>query len=196
MKNILTILGLALLTITLSFTSTTKRVIIIDASHGGKDFGVQIDGVSEKEIALNIANKIKALNTNSDLEIVLTRDSDKFLTLDERVEFINSLNPEAVISLHVNSAPVERLKGLEFFVSNENEVTEQSNALASKLQKAMQKKYTSKEVAFRNLFLLKNVNSPAALIELGNMSNQTDRELLQSEKGQLEIATALYNAIK
>lgn len=196
MKKLMTILGIALLALTLSFTTSNKKIVVIDAGHGGKDYGLNKDGVSEKEIAMNIANKIKTLNTKSDLEIILTRNTDKFLTLEERVAFINSLNPDAVISLHVNSAPIKTKSGFGFFVCNENEVKIQSNALASILQKAFQQKYTSNEVAYRNIFLLKNVNSPATLIELGYLSNENDRKLLLSEKGQSEIAAILYKALK
>lgn len=134
MKTILKFIGLALLAITLSFTSVDKRTVVIDVSHGGEDMGAQFGDLKEKEIALEIAILLKKLNKDSNLEIILTRDSDKFISLNDRAEFINALNPELVISLHVNNSKDKSLSGTEIFISELNSEKEKSNALALALQ--------------------------------------------------------------
>ena len=68
--------------------------------HGGNDPGAQVGSALEKEIVMSIARKIQVLNTNTNIEIILSRDQDQFKSLSERTQFINSLNPDLVISLH------------------------------------------------------------------------------------------------
>jgi N-acetylmuramoyl-L-alanine amidase len=90
----------------LSFTPINKKYIVIDAGHGGNDMGSVYGKFSEKEITVNIAKEIQKLNENQDqYEVILTRDSDSYPTLQERTAMINKLNPEMVISLHMNSNP-------------------------------------------------------------------------------------------
>jgi N-acetylmuramoyl-L-alanine amidase len=194
MKNLLKFIGLAFLTITLAFTNVDKRTIVIDVSHGGHDSGVSIEGANEKEIALNIANKIKELNKNSNIEIVLTRDSDKFLTLNERAEFINELNPEFVISIHANSSKKETVNGMEIYISDNNKEKEKSKELASKIKTAF--KNQNPEIKKGNFYLLENVAYPIVMLEVGYLTNENDRIQLTSEEGQMKIANTILNMIK
>ena len=80
-----------------------KKVIVIDAGHGGHDFGAVKYGIEEKTIVENISKKVKALNKDANVEIVLLRDGDHFMELSERVSIINNLKPNLVVSLHVNA---------------------------------------------------------------------------------------------
>lgn len=177
-------------------TGILKKIIIIDIGHGGLDNGNKINEITEKDIALNIANKIKQLYNNPKVAIFLTRDSDEFISLENRVEFINSLNPEYVISLHVNSSKNETDNGFDFFISTENRFKEKSNELSKKIINSLQKSISINEIKNANYFILKNINCPATLIEMGYLTNPNDKKLLTSEKGQIKIATAIVEAIK
>jgi N-acetylmuramoyl-L-alanine amidase len=194
MKNILKFIGLAFLTITFAFTSSDKKVIVIDVSHGGQDNGISIGKLNEKEITLNIAKKIKEQNKNANVEIILTRDSDKFVTLNERTENINALKPDFIISLHVSSSEDKNKNGMEIVVSNKNKQKDKSTKLALYLLNSFDKHQA--EIKNADLYLLKNVNYPIALVELGYLTNDKDREVLTSENGQLELVTSILNAIK
>jgi N-acetylmuramoyl-L-alanine amidase len=194
MKNLMKFIGLALLTITMAFTTVEKKTIVIDVSHGGKDPGTSVSGFNEKEIALNIANKIKELNKNSNVEIILTRDNDKFLTLNERANKINELKPDFVISLHVNSTDNEKENGKEIFISDKNSQKEKSGDLALKLFYGFDNGKV--EIKKADFYLLKKVEYPIALIELGYLTNKNDREIMTSEKGQYELAESILNVIK
>ena len=194
MKNLLKFIGLAFLTITLAFTTVDKKTIVIDVSHGGQDNGATVNGFNEKEIALNIANKIKELNKNSNVEIILTRDSDKFLSLNERAEQINKLKPDFVISLHTNSTNNEKESGKEIFVSDKNKQKEKSGSLALELFYSFNDRNV--EIKKADFYLLKNVEYPIVLVELGYLSNEYDREILTTEKGQSELAESILRVIK
>ncbi len=194
MKNLLKFIGLAFLTITLAFTTVDKKTIVIDVSHGGHDNGATVNGFNEKEIALNIANKVKELNKNSNVEIILTRDSDKFLSLNERTEQINKLKPDFVISLHANSTNNENESGKEIFVSDKNIQKEKSGSLALELFYSFNDRNV--EIKKAEFYLLKNVKCPIALVELGYLTNESDREILTTEKGQSELAESILRVIK
>jgi len=194
MRNLMKFIGLAFLTITLAFTNVDKKTIVIDVSHGGHDNGTTAHGFNEKEIALNIANKIKQLNKNSSIEIILTRDSDKFLSLNERTEQINKLKPDFVISLHANATDDKKESGKEIFVSDKNKQKEKSGNLALELFYSFNDRNV--EIKKADFYLLKNVEYPIALLELGYLTNENDREVLTTEKGQSELAESILNVIK
>jgi N-acetylmuramoyl-L-alanine amidase len=69
-----------------------KRIIVIDAGHGGKDFGAKINDEIESKIVESISKKIKLLNVKDEIEIVLLREDDSFIGLNERLEKINKIN--------------------------------------------------------------------------------------------------------
>ncbi len=193
MKNAFRILGIALLVFTMSFTSpSSKKRIVIDAGHGGHDMGSTFGFHTEKEIVSKISQKIKGLNTNSDVEIVLIRDNDEFKSLADRVEKINSLNADLVLSLHVNSTKNETSSGIEAFVSDENAKYEDSKAHAEELVALLSnEKLQNRGVKTAPFMVLKKTNTAAVTLELGFLSNPSDRNYITSQAGQNEIASKI-----
>lgn len=196
MKKALRILGLTLLLFSFSFSYAGEKTIVIDLGHGGKDNGVEVDGFLEKDLIFEIAQKIQALNADSKIKIILTRESDDFVSLKDRVEYINSLNPDLVISLHINSDPNTRVNGFDLFVSPQNSRNLESQELAKKIEASLSKEFSSNGIKESNFYILKNVNTPSATIELGYLSNPGNRYLLTSEYGQHRIAEAIYSVLK
>jgi N-acetylmuramoyl-L-alanine amidase len=190
MKGI-TLLALSIVsTAFLSFTPTNKKYIIIDAGHGGNDFGAVYGEILEKNISLSIAKEIRKINESQDkYEIILTRDSDSSPTLTERTDLINRLNPEMVLSLHVNSSPQKERSdnGFEVYVQN----SDVSKELAGKIYK----KFNACKIEERNLHMLRETKAPAVLVELGFINNSDNRNYITSEKGQKEIAQKFVEII-
>ena len=94
-----------------SITSTKETVkIVIDAGHGGKDSGQNIKGIKEKEVVYQITQKIKELHQNKNVELYFSRPNNEFVSLEKRVEFINTIQPDLVISLHANGHPQDETK--------------------------------------------------------------------------------------
>ncbi len=190
MKNLLRIARVVSLGILLSFSfSKEKKVVVIDAGHGGTDLGATRNGISEKEIVLNIAKKIKALNQNQNLEIILTRDDDSYPTLTDRTGKINEIKPDFAISLHVNNSPRETTdsKGMEVFP--------QDNEISKKLATKFSEKFQDSKIRTGNLYILRESKTPTILLELGFMNNPNERNYLASEKGQSETAEKILNFI-
>jgi N-acetylmuramoyl-L-alanine amidase len=95
-----------------------KRVII-DAGHGGHDTGaIGKSGAREKDIALKIALKLAHRLRKAGLEVLMTRDDDAFIRLDERTAFANRRRGDLFISIHCNSAVGSKLSGVETYTLN------------------------------------------------------------------------------
>ncbi|PKF74244.1 N-acetylmuramoyl-L-alanine amidase [Chryseobacterium sp. PMSZPI] len=188
--------GIKLLTLSvfstafLSFTPINKKYIVIDAGHGGNDNGVVYGQFSEKDISLGIAKEIQKISQGQDkYEIVLTRDADNYPSLAERTHQINALNPEMVISIHVNKSPQEETPnhGAEVYIQN----SEASKKLAEKISK----KFDTQRILERNLHILRETKAPAVLVEVGFLNNSNDRKYITSEEGQKEIAQKFVDVI-
>ena len=89
--------------------------VAIDAGHGGKDFGCQGKRQNEKTITLDVARRLKKLITDAmadSVDVVMTRDSDVFISLNDRAKKANEAEADLFISIHVNSID-KRSKGRE-----------------------------------------------------------------------------------
>lgn len=175
----------------LSFTPLNKKYIVIDAGHGGNDHGAVFGQFSEKDITLSIAKEIQKLSGKQDpYEVILIRNEDTYPSLSERTLQINKLNPEMVISLHVNTSPQEETvkHGTEIYVQN----SEDSKKLAGKIYKKFSVRKTEER---NNLHILRETKAPAVLVELGFINNSSDRAYITSENGQKEIAQKFVDII-
>ncbi|MEW6260440.1 MAG: N-acetylmuramoyl-L-alanine amidase [Thermodesulfobacteriota bacterium] len=97
------------------------RRIVLDPGHGGRDKGAPgvVPGVYEKDITLAIALKLqKKLKENLGCEVILTRTTDKYLSLEERTAIANTKNGDLFISIHTNSAPHPGAYGIETYFLN------------------------------------------------------------------------------
>jgi N-acetylmuramoyl-L-alanine amidase len=95
------------------------RKIVIDPGHGGKDPGAMAFGMKEKDIVLNIAHKLApVLERELGCEVLLTRDKDTFIPLEERTAIANTENADLFVSLHINAHPSEKVRGLETYYLN------------------------------------------------------------------------------
>jgi N-acetylmuramoyl-L-alanine amidase len=95
--------------------------IVIDPGHGGRDYGAPgyYKGVHEKKVALALAKKLaKKIRSELSCEVVLTRQTDKYLTLEERTAIANTKNADLFISIHTNSAKDRRAYGVETYFLN------------------------------------------------------------------------------
>jgi len=95
------------------------RRVVIDPGHGGHDTGtVGADGTKEKDVALAIAKKLRTVLTEQGLEVVLTRETDKFVRLEERARLANVARGDLFISIHCNSLPQRHIRGIETYTLN------------------------------------------------------------------------------
>ena len=97
------------------------KKIVIDPGHGGRDYGAPgyLKGIHEKKIVLQIAKKLaKKIRSRLHCEVIMTRQNDKFLTLEERTAIANTKNADLFISIHTNAARNRRAYGIETYFLN------------------------------------------------------------------------------
>ncbi|WP_338647859.1 N-acetylmuramoyl-L-alanine amidase [Flavobacterium sp. KS-LB2] len=176
---------------------TPQINIVIDAGHGGTDFGATSSSGTEKLIVEQITNKIKFLNKNENVVIHLTRNEDKYLSLSDRAAIINTIKPDLVLSLHVNQSANVAKSGMEFYVANESVVSEKSVLIANALRTKFMQNNTvpSSEVKKAPFFILKKSTAPAIVVELGYLSNLSDRAYLMNDKEQDKIAATIISFV-
>jgi N-acetylmuramoyl-L-alanine amidase len=196
-KTALLFLGLAAL-VSIAFVKPTSIepksiTVIIDAGHGGSDFGAKSNDHFEKNIVQQIAQKIKQNNQNKNINIILSRDSDTLITLKDRTDYFNSINPDMVLSLHINANPNSEKSGLESYVSDKSTFYEKSNTLANQLNASLGKNTSLKvgETKIAPFYILKNTKAPSILLELGYMTNKNDLDYLTNEEEQNKIANTI-----
>ena len=110
-------------------------VVVVDAGHGGEDDGARgIGGLVEKSLVLDVSQRLAERLREHGLEVVLTRDGDRFVPLEARTSVANDARGDLFISIHANSSPSAKPRGIEtYFVSLEatdalsHEVAEREN---------------------------------------------------------------------
>ncbi len=98
----------------------TGRVVVLDPGHGGHDPGaVGKKGLQEKDVVLDVALKVREiLSTEPDIEVVLTRDRDVFIRLEERSLIALQKEADLFVSIHANASPNRAARGIETYLQN------------------------------------------------------------------------------
>lgn len=177
--------------------SEPKQInVVIDAGHGGEDFGIIQEGITEKQIVENVISKIHTFNKNKNIVIHYTRSTDKFIPLQDRTDFINTIKPDLVLSLHVNASPNSSTSGMEFYVSKESNSYEKSNLIAENFQTSfLNSNYKVAEIKNANFYILKKSEVPAVIMELGYLTNEKDKKFLENNNEQNQIAKKIIECI-
>ncbi|MCP4649102.1 MAG: hypothetical protein GY853_03325 [PVC group bacterium] len=129
------------------YTLGIERVVI-DPGHGGKDPGASSNGIQEKNIALDVAQRLKQELVKQGIQVIMTRDTDVFIPLHERAEIANRAKADFFISIHVNASTSSTPHGFEaFYLSDKYDnfskaVQIRENAVV-KLEKGSEHKYTT-----------------------------------------------------
>jgi N-acetylmuramoyl-L-alanine amidase len=112
--------------------SARKKIIVIDAGHGGHDTGaIGANGTSEKDLNLDIAYELKYLfDKDDDFEIILTRKDDTFISLAERTNIANENNADLFISIHCNANFDRNVSGFEIYFLSEKATDPEAAATA------------------------------------------------------------------
>jgi N-acetylmuramoyl-L-alanine amidase len=212
------------------------QTIVVDAGHGGDDVGARgARGAEEKTLTLEVARRLRALiEMRLGIRVVLTRQEDRAVTLDERAAIANNSKADLFISLHMNTSLANSVSGAEIYharLDREGEDArraaedegvalpvlggtmrsidviqwdlaqarhvEASDVLAGILERDLraQVAMSPRPRHAAPLRVLTGVNMPAALIEMGYLSNGDQERQAQTEAYQTAVAQAIYNSI-
>lgn len=187
-----------------------KPTIVIDAGHGGKDPGTQspYEKYFEKDISLTMAIELRnALLKTNHCNVVLTRDSDTFVPLDDRLNLANSSCGDLLISLHADFNNDKGLRGMSIYTLPRLEVMNPKGIFVKNLKKS--EKFAQQLMKYipyscqipkearraSDLKILKN-NMPSILIEMGCISNEKDSKLLISKLFREKVICAILYALE
>jgi len=198
MKKILIALTLVLLVASyaLASTSVTGHKIVIDPGHGGSDSGSsECSGLPEKEANLDIANRLKTLLEADGAEVYLTRTDDSYKSNKDRYTYANSVNGEALVSVHLNGSTDHSANGTQGLYGKRNKDKTYTEVIHSRL--ASELGILDRGVTnFASGVLLKS-NMPATIQEALFISNTDECIALKDGTGdrQQEVAQSLYNGL-
>ena len=153
-------------------TSKSFGTVVIDAGHGGKDNGAyRTFGGAEKIATLDVAKRLSRRLRESDLKIVMTRSTDVFIPLEERVAIENAQKNSVFVSIHFNDSRRRGIRGFETYYHSAN-----SYDLAHRIQSKLMTipKSANRGVHTANFRVLRLAKYPAVLVECGYLSNRRE----------------------
>ncbi len=185
---------------------TDKQIIVvIDAGHGGTDPGsTNKDGLTEKDLALQLVKKIKETNKNENIKIILTRENDSYATPQAKADFAKAHYADIFITVHLDNTPIKEwntVSGLKVYVSKEGTPNaEKSKLLASAVIGSFKNNYglevdANPQQRQVGIWVLQANDFPSIMIEAGYLTNDKDAAYLISKKGQETFANNVVDAI-
>ena len=172
-------------------------LIVLDPGHGGDDEGCARENVMEKDINLELALALRDNLLEQGYRVLLTREEDEGLSLEQRAQAANEAGADVFVSIHQNACEVEEPTGIETWYSVTNE-SENSRRLARLIQM-----YTVQcaEAADRgvqqteDLYVIRESAMASCLVETGFLSNPQERENLASAEYQKELVEGIAAGI-
>lgn len=190
-----------------SRTEESRGLVVIDPGHGGRDPGkVGVNEVTEKEINLSIAAKVKEELENKGIQVVMTRTKDeeveegeegsrKVQDMKARVSLINETDPDLAVSIHQNSYSDAGVSGAQvFYYTHSGEGKRLADRMEQALEK-LEKIEVRESKANDTYYLLRRTEVPTLIVECGFLSNPQEANLLADQSCQKEIAEAIANGI-
>src|SRR5437763_15009424 len=174
-------------------TSKSFSTVVVDAGHGGKDNGAYRKfGGAEKVATLDVAKRLSRKLRESDLKIVMTRSSDVFIPLEERVAIENAQNNSIFVSIHFNDSRRRGIHGFETYYHSANSID-----LATRIQaKLMTIPHSANRgVRHANFRVLRLARYPAVLVECGFLSNRLEGGEARDSDYRAALADRIAEAI-
>ena len=194
------------------------RTVVLDAGHGAKDPGTMgRTGVKEKDLALDIALRVRAHLAAAGVRVVMTRDSDRFWELEDRSYLAARGGGDLFLSIHMNAAASRTVRGIETFVTAtenypptaesklggrypavpNNQFNHSNTVLGNQIQRALVGITRAEDRGLKRarFVVLRNSAMPAALVECGFLSNPQDEQKLSTPSYRETVALGLAQGI-
>jgi len=184
-----------------SQNNQAKKIVVIDAGHGGNDPGkIGINKAKEKDINLQIALRVRTLLEQNDVEVVMTRESDEGLydqgaankkvqDMKRRIDLIAKTDAPLTVSIHQNSYSEESIHGAQvFYYTTSLEGKEAALIMQQQLVEGLDPENRRQAKANDSYYLLKKSPTPAIIVECGFLSNYEEAAKLTREDYQEQVA--------
>lgn len=173
-------------------------VVIIDPGHGGHDPGASAYGFKESNMVLNISKKMHAYFEKTPIQSKLTRSTDTFIPLQNRVRFAQQNKGDIFVSVHANSCCGASGQETYYYsraaTAAANPNVQQSKALATYVQNRMLEAWNlpNRGVKNGNFHVLRENTMPSVLAEIGFIDSPRDIQAMKTEAGREKMARALF----
>jgi N-acetylmuramoyl-L-alanine amidase len=168
-------------------------VVVLDAGHGGYDSGAVYGGYNEKDITLDITRKVQEYLAAAGINVYMVRSEDRFISLAERVEVTNAVDPKIFVSIHVNALITNpEMQGLQTYYYSST--GKQLGAVIHK-QLLTDVLMPDQRIRHANFWVTKYTKAPSVLLELGFMTNVAERKKLVRESYQNDLAKSVARGI-
>jgi len=172
---------------------------VLDAGHGGTDPGASAHGVAEKTIALAVTLKLRSYLETSGFRCTLTRSQDETIVLGERMRRAKAVDPDLLISVHLNADPDDDSPGkpeatgaeIWWFKPEDEELAQWVGRGIQRIYPAEPWRGTKRG----SLYMVREAPCPAVLVELGFIDASESRRRLGNPLEQDEAALAIYHGI-
>lgn len=184
--------------------SLKNRVIAIDPGHGGPDPGaIGANGTKEKNITLDVANRVAKLLQAQGAKVIMTRSGDSDIGLYERTAKANSAKADVFISIHINANNDRSYGGTSTYVYNGEGSTgqaariQESRRLARYVQTELIRALGLRDIGIKdaNFVVLRTSNMPAILCELAFISNASEEKLMNTDSFKNKAAEAIVKGL-
>ncbi len=172
-------------------------LVVLDPGHGGEDEGCAREGVLEKDINMQITQLVQEKLEEKGYRVLLTHEDDNTYSCEERVEKANMANGDIYVSIHQNAHETTAPNGVEIWYSHTGYGVE-SERLAKLFQKYVVAYTESADRGISetdSLYVIREADMPACLIETGFLSNASERRKLTDVQYQEQIAEGIADAI-
>lgn len=200
-------------------TARPPRVIAIDAGHGGRDTGTRNVKLrmEEKDLTLDVAKRVAAVLESEGYRVVMTRSDDRYLPLADRAEIANAAGADLFVSVHFNSGPAQ-VRGIETYLltpqdqrstgdvaigatDRQPQAGNQSDpwnaVLGFQLHRHLIQRLGSFDRGLKRarFAVLRRVECPAALVEVGYLSNDEEAMRIAGVEYRSAVAEAIASGI-
>lgn len=193
-------------------------VVVLDAGHGGRDSGAMCGLVMEKDLTLDVALRAELLLRAAGYTTVLTRESDRYVSLADRATAGNRASDSIFISIHFNDGERAAASGVETYYALREPsgparffswlpflhrtdlglLRMKSESLAGCIQAALveRTRAVNRGIKPEQFYVIANVRHPAALVEGGFITNKADVTKLTTTEYRQQIATAISDGVR
>src|SRR5258708_2761223 len=174
-------------------TTKTFTTVVVDAGHGGKDSGAyRRSGPPEKMVTLDVAQRLERRLRESQIKTVMTRDSDVFIPLNDRVAMENGQKNAVFVSIHFNDSRKRGTRGFETYYHS-GASFDMANRVQLKLMTIPNSANGGIHTA--NFRVLRLANCPAVLLECGYLSNRSAGKQARDSEYRELLADRIAEAI-
>lgn len=169
--------------------SLVGKTICVDAGHGGHSSGAKGVDNLEKDLCLQMCLSLQRELEQRGARVIMTRDTDTFVSLEGRCIIANNANADLFISIHLNSTPTRNsASGTETYWH-----TPQSQRLARALHRRVVNTFKGEDRGIRNrgFYVIRNTDMPSVLLEIGFINHKNDEALLAQGAFQNHLAESL-----